>query len=58
MKNLRQEIINAILNDSITEYDGIELPTPQRCGTYYQRKTYAEIEADKFIEDNKLSWIK
>jgi hypothetical protein len=39
-----EKIAQAILNQQ-TEYNGIKLPKGQRCGTYYQQRSYALIKA-------------
>lgn len=31
------------------------LPSPQRCGTYTQRRTYAELKAQELLERNPFN---
>ena len=47
-----ERIAQAILNQQ-TEYKGIKLPKGQRCGTYYQQRSYAMIKARELFNQNK-----
>ena len=47
-----ERIAQAILNQQ-TDYKGIELPRGQRCGTYYQQRSYALIKARELFNQNK-----
>ncbi len=54
--NEEQVLVNkirfAIIADGITEFQGHILPTPQQHGTYMQRNTYAQGEAQKFYNQH------
>jgi len=43
-----EKIARAILRGD-KSYEGIELPTGQKCGTEYQKKTYAMIKANELL---------
>ena len=47
-----EKIADAILNQQ-TEYNGIKLPKGQRCGTYYQQRSYALIKARELFNQNQ-----
>lgn len=43
-----EKVARAILRGD-KSYEGIELPRGQRCGTEYQKKTYAMIKANELL---------
>ncbi len=43
-----EKMARAILRGE-KSFDGIELPTGQKCGTEYQKKTYAMIKANELL---------
>lgn len=52
MNNNKQKLIEAIEGSRFsTKIDGVTiyLPTPQKTGTHYQRRAYAEQAADKIL---------
>ena len=45
------QIADAIQYDVTRYWNGIELPTPQKTGSLTQQRTYAVVEARKFIKN-------
>lgn len=53
--NTRQQYVHAIKVAILREekqYKGIDLPSPQKTGTGYQRNTYAIQQANKLVDEN------
>ena len=56
---MREQLIDAIASAIMRgerEFKGVRLPTPQRVGTDYQRRSYARWEGVRMVEQRPLEW--
>lgn len=56
---MREQLIDAIASAIMRgeeTFKGVRLPSPQRGGTDYQRRSYARWEAARIVEQRPLEW--